>query len=108
MTTLNFKNEILIMKATSPKNQADFLFLIINIQLIIKKGFANHTRPAPPVNIASHPTRKASIEVLQPLAVQKQILKSERAKIPIPRINTILFSLDFSSTNICSSFENGM
>ena len=96
------------MKAASPKSQAGFLFLISNIQVTIKSGFANHVIAAPPVNIASQPISKASIEVLQPLSVQKQILKSEKAKTPIPRINTTVFSFDFSSTNICSSSEKGM
>ena len=96
------------MEAVKPKSQADFLFFVNNIQAIINKGFANQVIAAPPVNIASQPISKASIEVLQPLSVQKQILKSEKAKSPIPIINTNVFSFDFPSTNICSSSENGI
>src|SRR4051794_1148637 len=96
------------MEAVKPKSQADFLFFANNIQAIINKGFANQAIAAPPVNIASQPISKASIEVLQLLSVQKQILKSEKIKSPIPTINTTAFNFDFSSTNICSSFENGI
>jgi hypothetical protein len=62
-----------------------------------QKGFANQVTTAPPVNTASQPISKASIEVLQPLLVQKETLKSEKAKSPIPTINITVFSFDFSS-----------
>ena len=96
------------MEAVKPKSHAGFLFFVNNIQAIINKGFVNQVIAAPPVNIASQPISKASIEVLQPLSVQKQILKSEKIKSPIPTINTTVFNFDFTSTNICSSSENGI
>ena len=61
------------MEAVKPKSQAGFLFFVNNIQVIIKKGFANQVIAAPPVNIASQPISNASIEVLQTLSVQKQV-----------------------------------
>src|SRR5690349_5030044 len=99
---------MLIIEAVKPKIHADFLFFANNTQAIINKGLANQVIAAPPDNIASQPINRASIEVLHPLTVQKQILKSEKAKSPIPTINTISFTLDFSSTNICSSSEKGI
>jgi hypothetical protein len=108
MITWNFKNEILMMEAIKPKSQADFLFFVNMIQVITKKGFASQVKPTPPANIASQPTSKTSNEVLQSLFVQKQILKSEKTNSKIPKINITVFNFDFSSTNICSSSENGM
>jgi hypothetical protein len=87
------------------KNQAIFLFFINSIQVVINKGFASHDIAAPPVNVASQPINKASKEVWQPLSVQKQILKRDNTKSPIFTIKTKVLSFDFSSINICSSFE---
>ena len=108
MIVSNFKNIVLIAEASSPKIQAAFLFLLNKIQAIIKKGFANHDKPAASANITSQPSRKASNDVLQVLWVQKRKLKSDSTKRPPATIRTADLSFDFSSTGICSSSENGM
>ena len=79
---------MLIIEAVKPKSQADFLFFVNNIQAIINKGFANQVNAAPPASIASQPISKASIEVLQPLFVHKQILKSEKIKSTMKKYKT--------------------
>ncbi len=62
---------------------------------MINKGFASQIIAAPPVTIASQPNSNTSIDVLQSFSVQKQLLKSEKMKRPIPTINTNVFSFDF-------------
>ena len=99
---------MLSIKAVKAKTQATFLFLFNRTQAIITNGFANQVIDAPPVKIESQPIKNTSSEVLHPLSVQKLLLKSEKKKSPTPIISTRVFSFDFSSTNICSSSENGI
>ena len=95
-------------KAVKLKSQAYFLFFVNKTHEIIKNGFANQEIAAPPANIASQPIKKASIDVLHPLFVQNEILKREKKKSPTPIIKITDFIFDFSTTNICSSSENGI
>ena len=96
------KKERLAIEAAKAKSQADFLFFANKIQVITNKGFASQLNVGPPVGITSQPISKASMEVLQPLFVQKQVLKSEKTKSPIPIISTGVFSFDFCAIDICS------